>query len=139
MHQQPPHAPLGPNSFSTIGQSRRVNGRMETLSGWRRFLVLVSLFRATIYLSVAIISLLLSLQPAPIATKYDTHGGFRQQFASNGQLRLRREAPAKRRRRRAVSVRLEFLITPGRVSSGQQTGCFLNVDALHQYPFPPIR
>ncbi len=31
------------------------------------------------------------------------------------------------------SCGVEFLITLGCVSSGQQTGCFLDFDRLHQY------
>ena len=32
----------------------------------------------------------------------------------------------------------EFSITLGCVSSGEQTGCFLDIDGLHEYPFLPI-
>jgi hypothetical protein len=36
------------------------------------------------------------------------------------------------------SLRFEFLIALGRVSCGQETGRFLEVDILHQYSFLPI-
>ena len=36
------------------------------------------------------------------------------------------------------SLQPEFSITLGCVSSGEQTGCFFDVDGLHQYAFLPI-
>ena len=36
------------------------------------------------------------------------------------------------------SLRPEFLIALGCVSSGEQPGCFLDFDGLHQYAFLPI-
>ena len=36
------------------------------------------------------------------------------------------------------SLQPEFTITLGCVSSGEQTGCFLDIDGLHEYAFLPI-